>query len=202
MAGSTWKFRKWKIKWNPSKRKFKKHRRDRKSSYEAHMRYRRNRGKMKQALRKSRIKGRVQRKKNKAMGIYKKLSLARKRWKNLMKSDINMEMWTDSLLNEATMAPEIDIDPNDIDDMKYALRQIKRNVELGDDDGIDEEEFEQFIEDAMTVLDDFETIEELEDDDKETLADIISFIEEFAEEADLIKDMDKSAEEIEDESEE
>lgn len=190
---STWKFRKWKIKWNPKRRKFKKHMRKRSSSFEAHMRYRRNRGKMKQALRKSRIKGRIQNKKNKAMGIYKKLALARKRWKNLLKSDINMEMWMDSLLNEATIAPEIDIDPNEIEDIKYALRQIQRNIELEDEE--EQKEFEDFIDDALTVLDDFETVEDLESEEEETLADIISFIEEFAEEADLIADEDEEASE-------
>lgn len=185
-----WKYKRWKIKWNPSKKKFIKKRRDREASRKAHVRCRQNKGKVRAALRKSRIKGRVQRKKNKAMGIYKKLSLARKRWKNLIKSDMNIDMYLDSVLNESSFAPEINLDAEDIEDIKYALKQIQRNVEMEDKE--DRKELDDYIDDALKVLDGYESTEDLEEDDEEFLSDLISFIEEFAEEAGLIEDDDET----------
>src|SRR6056297_1427266 len=103
-----WKFRKWRIRWNPSKRRFLKKRRNRKTSRDAHIRFKRNRGKMRQALRKSRIKGRVAQRRNKAMGIYKKLSTARKRWKNILKSDMNLDIYLNILSEEDLPQPDIE----------------------------------------------------------------------------------------------
>ena len=185
-----YKFRKWRIKWNPRKRKFKKHRRSRQASRKAHVRFIRNRGKMKQALRKSRIRGKMQRRKNKAMGIYKKLALARKRFKNILKSDMNLDMFFDVL--DESIGPEVELDVEDLDGIKAALANLKDNVEFeGDDADEYEKEFKQFIDDALIYLEEFENIEQLEDEDREFLAEVLSFIEEYAEEIGAITDIGK-----------
>jgi len=181
-----WKYRRWKIKWNPKKRKFRKIKRDRTLSRKAHLRFKQNRGKMMMALRKSRIKGRITMKKNKAMGMYKKLSIARKRYKNILKSDINIDKFFDMMLYEEKYSPEMELDFSDLDHIEYALKQIQRNVEF--DDKEIEKEVKQHIDDIIIRLNDYEDILELDDDDRNFLSDIISIIEEFGEEAGFLDD--------------
>jgi hypothetical protein len=94
-----YRFKKWKIKWKPNEKKFKKRKIDRQSSKKAYNNWRKNRGKMMAALRKSKAKRKLANKKNKAKGMYKKLSVARKRWKNILKSDINLSNFLDGRLS-------------------------------------------------------------------------------------------------------
>lgn len=173
-----WKFKKYRIKWNKDERKFKKKIRDRKTSYEAHLNWRRNRAKMKAALRKSKVKRKLTMKKNKARGIYKKLKIARERYKHLLKADIDMNMFVDNLLNESEF--ELSLSHGDLNDLIDILKEIKINVEL--EDPKEQKELESYIDEVIKELSEYKDIEELQDADKDFLEDIISFIEEYAEE--------------------
>src|SRR6056297_1880810 len=95
-----YKFKRWRIRWNPQKRRFVKKKRDRQKSLKAHRRWRSNKGKMKAAMRRSKVRRKLTMKRNKAKGIYKKLKIARNRWKNILKSDINLDNVT-NLIYEA-----------------------------------------------------------------------------------------------------
>lgn len=193
-----YKFRRWRIKWNRKEKRFKKIRRDRQKSREAHLRFKRNRGKMKQALRKTRIKSRITRKKNKAMGIYRKLAIARKRWKNILKSDMNLDRYINYQINEELdINPEIEVDINDLEDIKYAMRQIGRNVIF--DNKEEKEDFDNFVKDALDIINSFKDVDELDEDDHDLMSDIISFIEEFGEEAGLLSHDDEDAEDVKNE---
>jgi hypothetical protein len=181
-----WKYKRWRIRWQPQKRKFKKIRRDRQKSRKAHLRWKKNRGKMKQALRKARIKGRITQRKNKAKGIYTKLKRARKRWKNILKSDINLSTVMDiHLLSERQLierygAPEIEVDSeSDIPSIIDALKEMKENLDMADYE--DEETKEDYIDNAIDKLETIEDQEELTEEDEDFIEEVISFIEEFAE---------------------
>ena len=192
-----YKFRRWRIRWNKKEKRFKKIKRDRQKSRDAHLRFKRNRGVMKAALRKSKIKSRVTRKKNKAMGIYRKLAVARKRWKNILKSDMNIDRYLNYQINEQLdINPEIEVDVNDLEDIKYAMRQIARNVTF--DDKEEKEEFELFVKDALKIIDEFKNVDDLDEDDHDLMSDIIAFIEEFGEEAGLLSQDDEDAEDVTD----
>ena len=185
-----WKFRRWRIRWKPKKRKFIRFRRDRQKSREAHLRFRRNRGKMKQALRKARIKGKVTMRKNKAMGIYKKLAKARKRWKNILKSDVSMDMFMDNMLNEEKDTFTFTIETlEDLDGMVQILQHMKQNIEFEDEE--ETEEFEDFIDNAVERLKDIKQTGDPYDFDEDFLEDLVSFIEEYAEEGDVFDEDDK-----------
>lgn len=190
-----WKFKRWKIKWNPKKRKFQKKKRDRKVSRDAHMRYLTNKSAIKMGLRKSRIKGRIQMKKNKAMGMYKKLAVARKRHANILKSDINLDMFFDQMLHEGKYIPEVEIGDEDLEHMIYNLKQIERNVEMETKE--EQEEFEQYVDDIITTIKALEDADELTKEDEEFLSEILSLIEEFGAEAGLIDDTDEKKKEDE-----
>jgi len=183
-----WKYKRWKIKWNPKKRKFKKIKRDRKLSREAHIRALKNKGKIKMALRKSRLKGRITMKKNKTMGIYKKLAVARKRYKNILKSDMNMELFFDQMINEEKYTPEMELDSSDLDQIIYSLKQIKRNVEF--DDKEETKDFEEYVDSIVKYISSYDSSSEFSDDDKEFFGEILSIIEEFGEAAGLLQDDD------------
>jgi len=183
-----WKYKRWKIKWNPKKRKFKKIKRDRKLSREAHIRALRNKGKIKMALRKSRLKGRITMKKNKTMGIYKKLAVARKRYKNILKSDMNMEIFFDQMINEEKYTPEMELDTSDLEQIIYSLKQIKRNVEF--DDKEETKDFEEYVDSIVKYISSYDSSSEFNDDDREFFGEILSIIEEFGEEAGLLSDDD------------
>lgn len=194
-----WKYRRWKIRWQPKERKFKKIQRDRTRSRKAHLRWKKNRGKMKQALRKARIKGRITRRKNKAKGIYKKLGVARKRWKNLIKSDVNlgtlmdMELLSEQHLVEKYGAPELEIeDHDDIEGIIDALEDMKINIDMADYE--DEEVKEEYINSAIDKLEDLKDKDELDEDDEDFVEEVISFIEEFAEAIDEIETDDEYSE--------
>jgi len=183
-----WKYKRWKIKWNPKKRKFKKIKRDRKLSRDAHIRALMNKGKMKMALRKSRLKGRITMKKNKAMGIYKKLAVARKRYKNILKSDMNMETFFDQMINEEKYTPEMELDTSDLEQIIYSLKQIQRNVEF--DDKEETKDFEDYVDSIVKYISSYDSSSEFSDDDREFFGEILSIIEEFGEEAGLLADDD------------
>lgn len=195
---ASWKYKRWKIRWQPSQKKFKKIQRNRTKSRKAHLNWRKNRGKMKQALRKARIKGKITQRKNKAKGIYKKLKIARKRWKNLLKSDINLELMMDqTLLSEAILRekysmPELEVDADsDVKDIISALREIKKNLSMADYD--DEKVKEDYIDSAIDNLKDLMGEEDLDKEEEDFIEEIISFIEEFAEEADIIDHSDEES---------
>lgn len=185
-----YKFRKWRIRWQKKSKKFKKIRRDRTKSREAHFRFIKNRGRMKKGLRIARRKGRITMKKNKAAGIYKKMSLARKRWKNIIKSDVNLDGFLDMRLDEELTAPELEIlAEKDLDGIIQILQDIKKNFELENEE--DEKEIKKFIDDTIELLHEYKDLEELEVEDEEFLKDIISFVEEYGEEAGYIEQDDE-----------
>lgn len=193
-----WKYKRWKIRWQPAKKKFKKIQRNRQKSRKAHLTWRKNRGKMKQALRKARIKGRITQRKNKAKGIYKKLKVARSRWKNILKSDINLELMMDTtllserVLREKYSMPELEVSAeDDIKDIVLALKEIKKHLDMADYD--DEKVKEEYIDSAIEGLKELEDDDDLDKDDEDFLEEIISFIEEFAEEADIIDHSDEES---------
>lgn len=196
-----WKYRRWKIRWQPKQRKFKKIQRDRQGSRKAHLRWKKNRGKMKMALRKARIKGKITQKKNKAKGIYKKLAVARKRWKNILKSDVNLDLFMDlNVLSEEQLtekygAPELEVDASsDISDIIAALKDMKQNLGMADFE--DEELKDEYLADAIDKLEEIEEKEELEDEDEDFIEEVISVIEEFAEAADIIDTDDEQGKKV------
>lgn len=191
-----WKYRRWKIRWQPKKRKFKKIQRDRQRSRKAHLRWKKNRGKMKMALRKARIKGKITQRKNKAKGIYKKLKIARKRWKNILKSDRNLDAFMDlNILSEQQLiekygSPELEVDAeSDTNDIIKALRDMQQNLGMADFE--DEEIKDEYINAAIDKLEEIEEKEELDEEDEDFIEEVISFIEEFAEAADIISSDDE-----------
>ena len=190
------KFRKWRIRWQKPTKKFKKIRRDRNKSRDAHLRFMRNKGTMKRGLRIARRKGRLQMKKNAAAGIYKKMSLARKRWKNIIKSDVNLDNFLDMRLNEELNSPELEIIADkDLEGIIQILQDIKKNIELDDEE--DQKELNSFVDDSIELIGDYKNIAELEADDEQFMADILSFIEEYGEEAGYIEPDDEDSEEVE-----
>jgi len=180
-----YKYKKWKIKWQGDTKKFKKIKRDRKKSRDSYVSWRKNKGKMLSALRKSKPKRMLANKKNKARGMYKKLAVARKRWKNILKSDINLDNFLDGRLNLnedqylfEKEGPVIDIDSTDINGIITILKTIKTNHEF--DDKEDRKEVSEFISDAVEFLNKFKDAQELFDSEEDFLEDILSFIEEYA----------------------
>lgn len=181
-----WKYKRWRIRWQPKTRKFKKIKRDRQRSRKAHLNWKKNRGKMKMGLRKARIKGRITRRRNKSKGIYKKLKVARKRWKNILKSDVNLGSFADlNLLSEQQLieeygAPELDVDADsDIDAIIDALKEMQNNLDMADFE--DEDVKDEYINAAIDKLEELENQEELSEDDEDFIEEVISMIEEFAE---------------------
>ena len=181
-----WKYKRWRIRWNQKDRKFRKIKRDRQRSRKAHLRWKKNRGKMKMGLRKARIKGRITRRRNKAKGIYRKLKIARKRWKNMIKSDVNLGSFADlHLLSESQLierygAPELDVDvDSDIPSIIDALKEMQKNLDMADYE--DEEIKDEYINSAIDKLEDLEDQDELSEDDEDFIEEVISMIEEFAE---------------------
>jgi len=182
-----WKFKRYRIKWNPQKKKFFKIKRDRQLSRNAYMRWKKNRSKMMLALRRSRFKRKLSLRKSKARGIYQKLKIARERWKNIISSDMNMHMFIDLLLEDED-EKTIELSDTDIPEIKNALMDMRDNIEL--DDEKEQDDFYQFIDDSIEHLDDFENIEDINNEDEDFLADIVSFIEEYGEEVGIFIDDD------------
>lgn len=176
-----WKFKKFRIKWDKGKKQFKKKKRDRATSYKAHLRWRKNRSKMKASLRKSKVKRKLSMRRNKAMGIFRKLKLARKRFASVLKNDVSLNQLVNNVFRlDESNDMILDMSHKDLDDLIDILKDLKSNIEIDDDK--EHEEFMEFINDAIKSLHDYKDIEELEDTDKEFLEDIISFIEEYGEE--------------------
>ncbi len=182
-----WKFRRWKIKWNQKDKKFKKIKKNRTRARKAHLNWVRNRGKMKQALRKSRIKSKRTRRLNKSKGIYRKLKLARKRWKNILKSDINLDnFFNDMMLNEDYIyekyaPPELEIDVHDVHAIKMELKKIRDDIELENRE--DKKTFNDWMDYAIDLLDELEEEgEEIDLDHESFLEEVLAFIEQYAEE--------------------
>lgn len=193
-----YKFKKWRIRWQPDTKKFKKIKRNRKKSRDSYVKWKKNRGKMLAALRKSKPKRKLAMKKNKARGMYKKLSIARSRWKNILKSDINLDNMLDGrlYLDEGVLieeAPVIDIEHSDLSDIISILNGIKNSYEWESEE--DEEVAKDFISTAIENLKDMKDVEELFDDDEEFLEELIAFIEEYGEEIGAIEDDEESDEE-------
>jgi hypothetical protein len=132
-------------------------------------------------------------KKNKARGIYKKLSVARKRWKNVLKSDINLDNMLDGrlFLDESFLyeeGPIIDIEDSDIPSIIAVLKNIRDTREWEDTE--DEEIAQEFIKDAITQLEEIEDAQDLFDNEEEFLEELIAFIEEYGEDIGEIEDDD------------
>lgn len=189
----SYKFKRWRIRWNQKERKFKKIKRDRGRSRKAHIRWKRNRGKMRQALRKSRIKSKKTRRLNKSKGIYRKLKVARKRWKNILKSDRSLDMFMNGLLlsedeiMEKYEPPEIELDISDVLQIKIELRKIRDDIELEDRE--DKKIFNDWMDSTLEILD--ELIAEDDDisrDHEDFLEEVIAFIEQYAEEVGIMDD--------------
>lgn len=179
-----YKYRKWKIKWQKDTKKFKKIKRNREKSRDSYNNWRRNKGKMLAALRKSKPQRKLQMKKNKARGMYKKLSIARKRFKNILKSDINLDNMLDGrlFLDEAFLAeegPSIDIEKSDIEGIIAILKSIQENHKWDDKD--DQETTEEFIRVSIEHLGLFKDAQELFDSEENFLEELIAFIDEYAE---------------------
>jgi len=196
-----YKFRRWRIRWQKDKKRFKKIKRDRQKSRKAHVNWRRNRGKMMAALRKSKPRRKLANRKNKARGIYKKLSRARKRWKNIIKSDINLSNFDKLLfLSEDTeldeeMIPTIDIDSGDIQGFIDVLQAIRTNhdweTKEQQDDAL------EFIADSIEYLKELRDSDDLYEDDEDFLEELIAFIEEYGEESGDIDEVDDEEDEEE-----
>lgn len=196
-----YKFRKWKIRWQKDKKRFKKIKRDRKKSRDAHVRWRRNRGKMLSALRKSKPRRKLANKKNKARGLYKKLAKARKRWKNILKSDINLDNFDqtlflseDSMLDEKMM-PTIEIDSSDLQAFIDVLLAIKSNHDWETKE--DQDEALEFIHDSIERLKEIRdgAGDDLFEEDEDFLEELVAFIEEYGEETGDIDEVDSDEEE-------
>jgi hypothetical protein len=177
-----YKFKKFKIKWNKKKGKFLKRKVNRQASRKASLRWRRNRGKMMGALRKARRKGKITNRRNKSRGIFRKLKVARKRFKNILRSDVDMSMFVSMILNEENImnVPEIEIDREvDLDHMSDSLQDIKSFLE-------DSEEYQEaqreFIEHAMDVIEDLKYLDEddLTDEEMDQISDILDLIDDYA----------------------
>jgi hypothetical protein len=186
-----WKFKRWKIKYDNKKNKFNKIKRDREKSRQAHIRWRKNKGKMKAALRKSKIKRKQTMKKNKARGIYKKLKMARKRWKNIIKSDRNLENFFDGMLMteeqifEKYEPPELEMDPQDIHQLKIELKKVRDDIELEDRE--DKKIFNDWMDSAIELLDYLQyEDDEISRDHEDFIEEVIAFIEQYAEEVGMI----------------
>jgi len=141
---------------------------------------------MKAAMRRSKVRRKLTMKRNKAKGIYKKLKIARNRWKNILKSDVNLGSFADLyLLSEEQLvekygAPEIDVDADsDIESIIDALKEMQKNLDMADFE--DEEIKDEYINAAIDKLEDIDDQEELSEDDEDFIEEVISMIEEFAE---------------------
>jgi hypothetical protein len=172
------KFRKYRIKWNPKKRRFFKKKKNRQASRKAYMRWKRNKSKMKSALRRSKAKRKRSMRRNKARGMYKKLKIARKKYKSILKHDVELDGVLGLLTEEEALGAEIFLEPEDIEGAKEALEDLRDNVEFDSDDVL---EVMQFIEDSEELLDDING-NDLEDEDIEVLEEIVSIIDDYAEE--------------------
>lgn len=195
-----YKFKRWKIKWNQKDRKFKKIKRDRTRSRKAHLRWVRNKGKMRQALRKSRIKAKKTRRINKSKGIYRKLKIARKRWKNILKSDRSLDMFMNGLLlseeeiYEKYEPPEVELDVADIHAIKIELKKIRDDIELEDRD--DKKVFNDWMDSAIEILEELESEDdEISRSHEDFLEEVIAFIEQYAEEIGIMDDENEMEEE-------
>lgn len=187
----SYRFRRWRIKWNQKERKFKKIKRDRTRSRKARLRWKRNRGKMVQALRKSRIKAKKTRRINKSKGIYRKLKVARSRWKNILKSDRSLDMFMSGLLltedeiMEKYEPPEIELDVEDVHQIKIELKKIRDDIELEGRE--DKKTFNDWMDSALDILDELENEDEdITSDSKDFLEEVVAFIEQYAEEVGIM----------------
>lgn len=169
-----YKFKRYKIKWNFKKRKFKKIKKDRKKSREAYMRFRRHRAKMLAALRKNRKKIKRKSARNRNAGIQRKLARARKKYKHLLKNSLEYELNT-LLFEGQEIEPEVEIDEDDLKEVADTLDDMKSVV--GDED----EELEKYIDDAKDVI--LHVIEagdrSSDQRDERAVSDILRFVENF-----------------------
>jgi hypothetical protein len=181
------KFKRYGIKWNPRKRKFFKKKRNRQASRKAYMRWKRNRSKMKSALRRSKAKRKRAMRRNRARGIYKKLSVARKRFKSILKHDVEIDDFINILNEKEKPRAEIVLEPEDLDGVKEALRDLRDNLEFDNDDVLD---VLQFIEDSEELIDGMGG-DELEEEDLDALEEIIAMIDDYAEKIGIYGEEDK-----------
>jgi len=186
-----YRYKRIKIKWNQKDKKFHKIKRNRVKSRKAHINFIRNRGKMRLALRKARIKGKVTMRKNKGKGIFRKLKIARRRWKNILKSDINLDsfldgmMLTEEQIYEKADAPVLEIGVADIESMYLALKNIRDDVEFKGKD--DKKAFQEWIDSSLEILHILKgEDDEISEIDEDFIEEVLSFIEQYAEKAGLM----------------
>lgn len=173
-----YKFKRYKIKWDLKRRKFKKIKKDRKKSREAYQRFRKNKGKMLAALRKNRKKIKRKKARNNNAGIQQKLKKARKKYKHLLNN--SLEYSIDNILFEAKeMEPEVEITDSDLDELHQTLGSIKSSVEIEDKE--EKEEFNQFIEDSKALVKNvIENGDEVNNKaDEEAVSEILKFVDMF-----------------------
>jgi hypothetical protein len=130
-------------------------------------------------------------KKNKARGIYKKLKMARKRWKNIIKSDRNLENFFDGMLMteeqifEKYEPPELEMDPQDVHQLKIELKKVRDDIELEDRE--DKKIFNDWMDSAIELLDYLQyEDDEISRDHEDFIEEVIAFIEQYAEEVGMI----------------
>jgi flagellar hook-basal body complex protein FliE len=162
-----YRFKRWKIKWNLKRGKFKKRKIDRKRSRKAYQNFLKHKSTYMKNLRKARIKGKKKMRRNKTRGIQKKLKAARKRFKNYLKN--SLEVFCDNLLNEDTeYEAEIELDDEDVKDVLDIMQ------ELLDDGIITDDQYRDYID----VL---ESDEDDEDDyDDMLMAEILKLIDYYS----------------------
>jgi hypothetical protein len=133
-----YKFKRYKIKWQSKKNKFKKRKINRKKSRKAYQNFLKHKSVYLKNLRKARIKGKKKMRRNKTRGIFKKMKAARKRFKNYLKN--SLEVFCDNLLNEDTeYEAEIELDDDDMEDV-FDIMQ-----ELLDDEIITADQYADYI---------------------------------------------------------
>jgi hypothetical protein len=173
-----YKFKRYKIKWDIKKRKFKKIKKDRKKSREAYQRFRKNRGKMLAVLRKNRKKIKRKAARNRNAGIEQKLAKARNKYKHLLNN--SLEYSIDNILFESKeMEPEVEIGEDDLKELDKALSDIKLSVDI--DDKEEQEEFDQYIEDSKalvkSIIDNGD--EGSNNHDEDAVSEILKFVDTF-----------------------
>ena len=193
-----WKFRKFKIKWQKGNKRFKKRRINRENSRKSHLMWKKNKGKMMAALRKSKPKRMLANRKNKAKGMYKKLARARKTWRNILKSDVNLENFLDGrvFLQEDNVlfeeGPTLDLGIKDIDSIISVLNSIKNDNDW--DDKEDKEFAQSFINDAIEYVSKFKSFDDLMDSEEDYLEEILIFIDKYAVMNDIYDELEDSEE--------
>jgi hypothetical protein len=117
--------------------------------------------------------------------------MARKRWKNIIKSDRNLENFFDGMLMteeqifEKYEPPELEMDPQDVHQLKIELKKVRDDIELEDRE--DKKIFNDWMDSAIELLDYLQyEDDEISRDHEDFIEEVIAFIEQYAEEVGMI----------------